>query len=71
MGRVFVVTDGGVPFVLKSLKGELDQAAFLDEARTWVSLGRHENIVPAFWVDQVGAMLCVVNRRGILTPVEG
>lgn len=59
MGRVFLVTGGGDPFVLKSVKGEVDEAAFLEEARTWVGVGRHENIVPAFWVDQVGSMLCV------------
>lgn len=60
LGKVFVVSEDASQFVLKTLKvGNPKVREFLDEARTWVRLGRHENIVPAFWVDYVAGMPCV------------
>lgn len=60
MGKVFLVSDGGDPFVLKTFTpGAGDPDVFAAEARTWVNLGRHENLVPAFWVDHLGGMMCV------------
>jgi hypothetical protein len=32
---------------------------FFDEAKTWISLGRHQNIVPAFWVDEIAGLLVI------------
>lgn len=59
LGRVFVVSENGAaPFVLKTIKPGADQAQFLSEARVWVGLGRHPNIVPAFWADNVAGMDC-------------
>jgi serine/threonine protein kinase/lipopolysaccharide biosynthesis regulator YciM len=60
MGKVFLVSDGGDPFVLKTFTpGAGDPEVFAAEARTWVNLGRHENLVPAFWVDHLAGMMCV------------
>ena len=60
MGRVFLVSDGGEPFVLKTFTpGAVDPTVFAREARTWVNLGRHEHLVPAFWVDHLAGMMCV------------
>lgn len=60
MGRVFLVSDGGEPFVLKTFTpGGVDPTVFAREARTWVNLGRHEHLVPAFWVDHLAGMMCV------------
>jgi serine/threonine protein kinase len=62
LGRVYVIADGGERFVLKTIKAVSDdraKAAFQREARAWISLGRHPNIVPAFWVDDVAGQLCV------------
>ncbi len=60
MGKVFLVSDGGDPFVLKTFTpGAGDPDVFAAEARTWVNLGRHENLVPAFWVDHLAGMMCV------------
>lgn len=62
LGRVYVIADGGERFVLKTIKAASDdraKAAFQSEARAWIGLGRHPNIVPAFWVDEVAGLLCV------------
>ncbi|WP_298697382.1 serine/threonine-protein kinase [uncultured Brevundimonas sp.] len=60
MGRVFLVSDGGEPFVLKTFTpGAVDPTIFAREARTWVNLGRHEHLVPAFWVDHLAGNMCV------------
>ncbi len=60
LGRVFVVSEGGdAPFILKTCKPEANAREFIEEARTWVGLGRHPYIVPAFWADYVAGMPCV------------
>jgi serine/threonine protein kinase/thioredoxin-like negative regulator of GroEL len=60
LGRIFVVSEGGETFVLKTLQeGKGNPDAFLDEARCWIGVGRHDNIVPAFWVDRIAGMLCI------------
>lgn len=60
MGRVYVAEFEDDIFVLKTIlpeRGNLQ--VFAEEARTWVRMGTHENIVTARWVDWVSGMLCV------------
>ena len=48
LGIVYLVDDGTGPFVLKTAKRQLDRTArdaFAREARTWIQIGRHPNIV--------------------------
>jgi len=60
LGRIFIVTFEDEVFVLKTVQpGKGDEDAFVTEARTWVSIGRHQNVVPARWVDRIAGMLCV------------
>lgn len=52
MGRVFVVEFEDDTLVLKTILPERgDRQSFAEEARTWVRMGTHENIVTARWVD--------------------
>ena len=61
LGRIFVVKDeDGFQLALKSVQpGKIDEETFANEARTWVSLGYHMNIVTAFWIERIAGMLCV------------
>lgn len=62
LGRVYVVAEGANRFVLKTTKAAIDshsRQTFVHEAKTWVLLGRHQNVVPAFWVDEIAGLLCV------------
>lgn len=60
MGRVYVVEFDDDTLVLKTILQERgDLEIFAEEARTWVRMGIHENIVTARWVDWVSGMLCV------------
>lgn len=69
MGVVFRVrnlaTDGRDIFALKTYKtvdagDETITRRFHDEAMTWIRLGRHPNIVQAFWVERLEGALCIV-----------
>ena len=62
LGRVYVVEDEGGLFVLKQAKSDLsrqEKELFADEARAWIQIGRHQNIVPAFWVQELAGDLYV------------
>jgi len=62
LGIVYLVDDGTGPFVLKAVKAQLKQSArdtFAREARAWIQVGRHPNIVPAFWVNEVAGEVMV------------
>lgn len=60
MGRVYVTEFDDDVLVLKTILPERgDLQSFAEEARTWVRMGTHENIVTARWVDWVSGMLCV------------
>jgi serine/threonine protein kinase len=62
LGRVYVVTKDDERFVLKTIKVAKDghsRKMFFDEAKTWISLGRHQNIIPAFWVDEIAGLLAI------------
>jgi Flp pilus assembly protein TadD len=53
-------------FVLKTYRDDLShdlRPGFLREARAWVQLGRHPNIVPAFWVDEIAGRVFVAAER--------
>jgi len=59
MGVVYLVTSREVdtPFVLKTFQNLEDSSklrqSFLKEAEAWVKLGRHPNVVQAFWVREI------------------
>src|SRR5260221_6070284 len=63
LGIVYAVNHrGGERLVLKSPKRQSDHAVrenFRNEAEIWVRLGKHTNIVPAFWVDELAGQLFV------------
>ena len=63
LGVVYVVENKDSDrFILKGPKRQFDekvQSAFLEEARTWVQIGYHPNVVPAFWVDEVAGQLFI------------
>lgn len=53
-------------FVLKTYRNDLPtdpRPGFLREARAWVQLGRHPNIVPAFWVEEIAGRVFVAAER--------
>jgi serine/threonine protein kinase len=61
MGVVYICLDreDGLTYALKTLQKRFlrDQSAidlFLDEMKTWISLGKHRNIVPAVWISSAG-----------------
>ncbi len=63
LGFVYVVDDkDGDRFILKCAKNPNDpsvRSVFLEEAKTWVQLGFHPNLVPALWVDEIAGQLFV------------
>ena len=61
LGRVYVVADGSQLFVLKTTKAtsESERNAFRREAQAWINIGRHPNIVPTFWTDEIAGLLFV------------
>jgi len=63
LGFVYLVDDReGRRLVLKCPKsgpGLSDPEAFRQEAETWVRLGNHPNVVPAYWVDEIAGQLFV------------
>jgi len=69
LGTVNVVQDeqhrkdrGQQVFVLKSCKSKLSDRQklnFFEEARIWISLGAHPNIVAAFWVEELAGQVFV------------
>lgn len=89
-GNVYVVVDrcSGRVVALKTFKGsflwnDAHRNRFEREARTWLELGRHPNVVQALGVIKVGAFPCLVmeyvpggtlrsllNTRRYLTPVH-
>ncbi|NIS59931.1 MAG: tetratricopeptide repeat protein [Proteobacteria bacterium] len=59
-GIVYIVYDhdDGVPYAIKTLQGghlanPVAAERFIREAEVWVRLGRHQNIVRAFFVDRI------------------
>lgn len=53
-------------FVLKTYREDLPhdlRPGFAREARAWVHLGRHPNIVPAFWVEEFAGRVFVAAER--------
>ncbi len=63
LGVVYAVEDNDENrLILKSPKSQLDEdvlKGFRIEAETWIRLGHHANIVPAFWVNEVAGLLFV------------
>lgn len=60
LGRIFVVSHEGEMFILKTLQHDkADENSFEAEARAWVGIGFHPNVVRALWVDRLSGMLCV------------
>lgn len=60
MGRVYVVRNGSDRLVIKTVLGSSDQLdAFKAEAKIWIKLGQHQNVVQAFWVEEIAGMLCI------------
>jgi len=57
--------DTGGFYALKSVKEEYKgdserKELFRKEASVWIALDRHPHIVRAFWVDEIGGLLCIV-----------
>jgi serine/threonine protein kinase len=60
LGRIFVVSHEGEMFILKTLQDDkADENSFEAEARAWIGIGFHPNVVRALWVDRLSGMLCV------------
>jgi serine/threonine protein kinase len=61
LGRVYVVAEGSQQFILKTTKATSapQREAFKREARAWIKIGRHPNVVPAFWTDEIAGLLFV------------
>jgi serine/threonine protein kinase len=64
MGAVYVVTHPryGAPLILKTLQQNGDSGAeelFRQEAKAWIDVGLHPNLVEAFWVDRFSGVLYV------------
>jgi tetratricopeptide (TPR) repeat protein len=60
LGRIFVVSHEGEMFILKTLQHDkADENSFEAEARAWIGIGFHPNVVRALWVDRLSGMLCV------------
>ena len=55
MGVVYLVTSRNYPepFVIKTSQASND-SFFFKEAKAWVNVGSHPNIVKALWVDKIG-----------------
>lgn len=60
LGRIFVVTHEGDLLILKTLQHDkANESSFEAEARAWIGIGFHPNVVRALWVDRLAGMLCV------------
>ena len=60
LGRIFVVSHEEELLILKTLqRDKADEDSFVAEARAWIAIGFHPNIVRALWVDHLAGMLCV------------
>ncbi len=76
MGHVYLVNhdNSEVPIVLKTLQrpeDERQRALFIREAETWVSLGRHRNVVSAAYVREVDGQLFVAAEYVPPSPGRG
>ena len=64
MGVVYLVEDreANFPYVLKTLQySPITSSAkqFMTEAKSWIQIGQHENIVQAFWVREIDQQLFI------------
>jgi serine/threonine protein kinase len=73
-GVVYLVDSPGapLPFVLKTFQfnGPDAKTRFIKEAESWVSLGFHPNLVPAYWVRGLDGQLFVA-AEFISSDAEG
>lgn len=76
MGVVYLVEDGDQRFAVKSFQRRFGRdllfiQRFIREARTWILIGAHPNIVRAYWVDIIDAMPCLFMEIIEGHPVHG